>query len=417
MSLVSAPRLLAFTADADFFAEVSALAVRVAPGVLVRQHDAEKAGALPDGFVAAGYDAVLLDGALEQGNGARWLDDFAARAEFPPVLLFRTQREQSTWAAPNLQVHELERRPLDAKMVVDLLHDAIRRRRHTQALVRSRTDAAQRYRFGAVTIRGHRLMRTLAQGGTSTVYLAESERTGEIVALKVLERVPDATGDLRDFERFLDEYQLLADLDHPNIVRITDLGIADDHLFIAMEYFPLGSLRTLMRGALPREESLAIVGDIARALAVVHALGILHRDLKPGNVMLRADGSLALIDFGLADAVEGAATGRGRILGTPEYMSPEQGHGEPLDVRSDLYSLGIILYELAIGTRPFDGDTPFATLYQHRNAPLPALPDQLRDLTPLFERLLAKRPQDRFPDAATAVREIDSYLTWDGTAS
>jgi serine/threonine protein kinase len=147
---------------------------------------------------------------------------------------------------------------------------------------------------------------------------------------------------------------------------------------------------------------------MASALEVVHEVGVLHRDLKPGNIMLRADNSLAIIDFGLAKQSELKAeiTGTGEIFGTPYYMSPEQGHGQQLDVRSDLYSLGVIFYEMLTHKKPYLAATPMGVIYLHGNAPIPRLEGELAAYQPLLERLLAKEPGDRFASAADLVHAI-----------
>ena len=197
---------------------------------------------------------------------------------------------------------------------------------------------------------------------------------------------------------------------HPNIVRLYELGVADDHAYLAMEYFQHGDLRRRMRSGISPSEALGFASQIALALGALHAAGILHRDLKPGNVMLRVDEQVALIDFGLAkhEALEFEITDTGLIFGTPHYMSPEQGHGQELDPRSDLYSLGVMLFEMLSGHKPFTADNPMAIIYMHRNAPLPRLPEPLLDLQPLLERMLGKHPQDRFTDAMDTVRALDA---------
>jgi eukaryotic-like serine/threonine-protein kinase len=405
---MTAPRVLVLTDDGDYMRLVLAHLETEWPRLDVRMRAITAADPLPEGFVAAGYDVVLLDAGVH-GQAARdLLADLAARAEFPPIVLLAPPGTLATAFCGGLDVTELERWPIERRAVIGCVARLTAARREARLLMRSRADADRLYRFGTVTIRGHRPVRRLAQGGMASVYLAESERAGELVALKVLDRVPDTTGDHADLERFLDEYQLLAGLEHPNVVRIHELGIADDHAFIAMEYFPRGSLRSQMHGPLHPMRALDIAADIAAALDAVHMLGILHRDLKPGNVMLRQDGSLAIIDFGLADLLRSSAdtTLGGAIRGTPEYMSPEQGHGEPLDVRSDLYSLGVVLYELLTGRRPYSGDNPLTILFQHRNAAIPALPAALYRLTPLLTKLLAKSPAERYASAREAMQAL-----------
>jgi eukaryotic-like serine/threonine-protein kinase len=164
------------------------------------------------------------------------------------------------------------------------------------------------------------------------------------------------------YQRFLREYQSIADLVHPNVVRIFDIGIDDTQAWIAMEYLSGGTLAARIAEGMTAAQALAAARDIARGLAAVHALGVLHRDLKPANVMRHADGRWVLIDFGLAKELraESSVTSPGMIFGTPWYMSPEQGHGGRVDERSDCYSLGVILYEMLTGTRPFAARTPMA---------------------------------------------------------
>jgi serine/threonine protein kinase len=179
-----------------------------------------------------------------------------------------------------------------------------------------------------------------------------------------------------------------------------------------MEYFARGDLRGQMRGPLAPATALEYALEIAEALDAIHRGGVLHRDLKPGNIMIRDDGSLALIDFGLAKhrALEMEITDKGLIFGTPHYMSPEQGHGQATDGRSDLYALGIVLYEMLTGLKPFDGDNPMAIIYRHAKSPVPQLPEALQSLQPVITRLLAKRPDDRHSNAALAAVEIRGLL-------
>jgi serine/threonine protein kinase len=244
------------------------------------------------------------------------------------------------------------------------------------------------------------------------VYLAQCERSGQQRVLKIFRQVPDVIEGSTTFERFLREYQLVAHLEHPNIARIYDIGVADDHLFLAMEFFPGGDLRGRMRSPLHWRTALGYLRQLAAALDALHAIGVLHRDVKPGNVLLREDGSLAFIDFGLARqlGLESDITSEGAIFGTPHYMSPEQGHGSPVDERSDLYSLGVVLYEMLTGDKPYVGETPLAVIYQHANAPVPALPVTAAHLQPLLDALLAKRPADRPGSARELVARIDALL-------
>jgi serine/threonine protein kinase len=221
-----------------------------------------------------------------------------------------------------------------------------------------------------------------------------------MAVLKVLRQVPDS-GSEKHFDRFLQEYELIAQVNHPNVVRIFDLGVADDHAYIAMEYCSRGSLKRRINEGMTSEQASGWMRVIAGALSALHAVGIYHRDLKPTNVMFREDESLVLIDFGLAKhaGFKAGITGTGAIFGTPYYMSPEQGEGGPVDQRSDIYSLGIVFYEMLTGQKPYDGPAAMSVIIQHREAPIPRLPESLARFQPAIERMLAKSPVDRFQSA------------------
>jgi serine/threonine protein kinase len=263
-------------------------------------------------------------------------------------------------------------------------------------------------RFGEAFIRGYRRIRRLAAGPVSELYLAESEQAGALVVLKSA-RDQQAQNELdSSFRRFLQEYEIVQRIRHPGVVRLYDLGVSDEHAYLVMEYFPAGDLRRRMRSPMTAGEALRIALEIARALDGIHQAGVLHRDLKPGNVMMRDDGSLALIDFGLAKdaALAMEVTDHGVIFGTPHYMSPEQGHGEPIDARSDLYSLGVLLFEMLAREKPFLSENPMAIIYKHRKEPIPSLPEAMAAFQPLVSRLLGKTPDERFPNAAAAAEAI-----------
>jgi serine/threonine protein kinase len=231
-----------------------------------------------------------------------------------------------------------------------------------------------------------------------------------MLVCKVLRHVPDAGGESL-FDRFLQEYEIIAGIEHPNVVRIYDLGVADDHAYIAMEYLPAGSLRERIDRPMETGRAIAYTRQIAGALQAIHDVGVLHRDLKPGNIMFRDDDSLALIDFGLAKYLDlqGAITGIGQIFGTPYYMSPEQGHADPTDHRSDIYSLGCIVYEMLTGERPFVGASAMSVLYKHANAPRPKLARGLERLQAPLDRMLAIRPEERYQSADELIEDLAMF--------
>ena len=351
-------------------------------------------------FAAAGYDAVIVVGAPPTGR-RRFSPRFSRRSpEFAPLVLVLLQ-DPPPEVPPEPGCSVCMARRSTASGFARHQGRLARTKADPCAPCASRPDFDQRYRFGSLTIRGHRCIRQVGSGGMCKIYLAESERAGAMVVLKVFSQVPDVSERLVGFDRFLQEYEIVAGLNHPNIVRIYDLGIADDHSYIAMEHFPAGDLRQRMKTPLSPATALHFLEQIASALEAIHAVGVLHRDLKPANVMLRADGTLCLIDFGLAKAneMDVELTGSREIFGTPYYMSPEQGHAELIDARSDLYSLGVVFYEMLIGRKPYTGATAMEVIYKHKRAELPPIEPQFAVYEPILKRLLAKSPDDRYQSA------------------
>jgi DNA-binding response OmpR family regulator len=251
----------------------------------------------------------------------------------------------------------------------------------------------------AEVIPGYTLRLKIGESEKAVVYLASSAHRGHNVALKVSKTLRDEAAGRQFLER---EYTAIMAVHSPLVVEIYDYGVHGGFEYLAMEYLPRGDLKARIQRGVTEAEALHYIVQIASALQVVHEAGLVHRDLKPPNVMLRENDGVALIDFGLARALDGntVSTHTGVLLGSPYYMSPEQALGEALDARSDFYSLGIICYELLTGQKPYTGGTAMEVLQQHVNSPVPVLPQDLARYQPFLARLLAKGRGERF---ATAV--------------
>lgn len=263
----------------------------------------------------------------------------------------------------------------------------------------------------------YRIDKVLGAGGMGTVFLAYDEKLDRRVALKVLS--PTLSGDDAFIERFNREAKFLAAIAHPNLVHVYAIERTEDgYHYMAMEYLEGISLdlRIVRNPPLPLDEAFRITGQVLSALSAVHKIGLVHRDVKPSNIMLCKDERAVLMDFGLTkDFDTPGLTREGVIAGTPEYMSPEQAFGEQLDNRSDLYSLGITLFEMLTGKVPYSGTSAIAVLRMHCEAEIPQILDLNPKLPPatssIIHRALAKDKDDRFSDASDMARALSTVHT------
>lgn len=260
----------------------------------------------------------------------------------------------------------------------------------------------------------YKILEPLGEGGMAAVYQGYDERLRRTVAIKII-KVP-SVGENRFLTRFEREAEALAQLSHPNIVDVYDYGDENGLPYLVMEYLSGGTFKQYLGKPVPLQDAAKAVLPIAKALAYAHSQGILHRDVKPSNILIREDGEPVLTDFGIAARVESqhTLTGTGLGIGTPEYMSPEQGLGKKLDGRTDMYSLGVILYELVTGKKPFEGATP-AEIAIKQNTQTAMRPSQiLPDLDDLTDRVILKAlerdPDHRYADMAAFIEVLESLV-------
>lgn len=259
-----------------------------------------------------------------------------------------------------------------------------------------------------IEVPGYRIERILGKGGMATVYLATQMSLGRPVALKVLHD-PDTP---QFFERFFNEGRCIARLSHSNLISIYDIGQGDGFYYIAMEYLPGGDLKSRIAQGIKPAQALKILHRLAGCLAYVHGEGVVHRDIKPSNILFGNDGSPILTDFGIAKLIQADndLTVTGTVMGSPHYLSPELAQGvRRVDGRSDIYSLGIIFYEMLTGRKPYTADSFAATLMAHIQKPLPQLPEKFANLQPLLNKMLAKKPEERFQSGAELVLSLQPF--------
>ncbi|MDX2161959.1 MAG: serine/threonine-protein kinase [bacterium] len=256
------------------------------------------------------------------------------------------------------------------------------------------------------------VLEEIGRGGMATVYTARQKSINRIVALKVLP--PSLLHDPSFYERFTREVDVIAHLEHPHIVPIYDYGEADGIPFIAMRYLAGGSIASYLRRGLPTIEALERpLSQVGQALDYAHMRGVIHRDLKPGNVLLDEYNNAYLTDFGIARVLNSNLTGSA-IIGTPAYMSPEQANGQPLDGRSDVYAMGIVLFEMLTGREPFYADTPLALMLKHLNEPIPSIREFRPEVPAMVESVIvkatAKHPGDRYTTAGEIAQAYSEAL-------
>jgi len=372
------------------------------------------------------WDVLLL--AMNFGNspedtaaeGLVWLRRLRDQTLLPPVIAIAAGGNELTavrairlGASDYLPKHLLTPSRLNTAIKIALRAVARRRaadrsRRDEPAAAPRSAPPGGRARLPRSLIPRYAILDVLGESDRAVVYLATSFELDSLVALKVTragdDALPAADGAAREHaarQDFAREYEVISAIHDPSVIDIYDYGVHDGLEYLAMEYFPRGDLKARLQHPMDAEDALDYVRRIARALGVVHAAGLVHRDLKPPNIMLRENDEVVLIDFGLARQMhaEITTTSTGMLRGSPYYMSPEQAQGLPLDARSDLYSLGVVLFEMLTGRKPFTGTSAIEVLQRHVTAPVPPLPTEHAHLQPLIDRLLAKTPARRYASA------------------
>lgn len=381
------------------------------PGAQAEEWDPHRQG-VPGGDLT-GCSAVLLDTHPAGQDGFGWLAEMRRQPDSPPVVLM-TERGGEMLAVKAIKAGAsdfLAKSALTPELLGRSLEDALREREARRA-ERTGTDpdflrtvriealkSGSPVKPGSVKVPGYRVLRMIGEGGMGQVYLAEREHDGLQLVLKVLG--PALRGDQVFLQRFVREYKLIASIEAEHVARIYDQGFSGEHPYIAMEYLSGGTLAARMREGLTSLAALRLTSQIARALDVVHGHGIVHRDLKPQNIMFRADRRPVIVDFGLAKDLGGdsALTQYGHVMATPRYMSPEQCMGHPADHRSDLYSLGVVFYEMLTGRQMFESNSPADLVQLHVSGVVPPLPSRLAGYQTIVDRLIAKDPSKRFQSA------------------
>ncbi|MGE8496439.1 MAG: serine/threonine-protein kinase [Pseudomonas sp.] len=263
-----------------------------------------------------------------------------------------------------------------------------------------------------IEIPGYRIHGRLGKGGMAEVYLATQESLHRKVAVKVLLSADDEAFS----QRFIKEGHIVASLHHPSIITIHDIDrLADGRYYLAMEFVPGGDLAQHKGEVFEPQQALRVVQQVASGLAVVHGKGLVHRDIKPANILFRDDGTAVITDFGVAKEVslDQDLTQFGIAVGSPAYSSPEQAQCQPLDARSDIYSLGVILLEMLTGTNPFRGENYTQTVMNHVQLEVPPLPAHLGEYQWLLDRMLAKDPDERFADCNILLASLDELREQD----
>ena len=357
---------------------------------------------MPDAsFPLGAYDAVILDYMLGRGNGLERLQHFKKRADCPPVLFLTgagneliAVRAMKAGADDYQRKQELNRKKL-ATSIRELIRGAA-----GKATLPEDIERQIGHELGArIRIPGIKVLRLIGEGGMSRVYLASRESDDEPLVVKILRS--EVTADRTALARFIEEYNLAERIHSPHVARIHSHGVSGEHAYLVMEFFDGGDLNKRLGGKpLPPDEALEIFRELMFALGDIHEQGILHRDLKPQNLMFRSDGSLAILDFGIAKHVDSIdRTAQGEVLGTPRYMSPEQVRGATLDLRTDIYSAGVLLYQALTGRHMFDGETAVEVALHHLNTQPPELPPQLAQYRSLMDKLVEKDRDARFRNA------------------
>jgi serine/threonine protein kinase len=367
--------------------------------------------AMPEAsFPLGSYDVVVLDYMLGRGDGdgLEWLAQFKQRPDCPKILFLTgagneiiAVRAIKAGADDYQRKQELTREKLITSLR-ELTSDEVQKTLTPE--LASRLEAQS---IGAqVRIPGIRVLHLIGEGGMSRVYLASRERDDEPLVVKILRN--EITADSKALARFMEEYALVERIQSRHVARVHGHGTSGEHAYLVMEFFEGGDLMKRLGGkALAPEECLRLFRELMMALGDIHEKGILHRDLKPQNLMFRHDGSLAIVDFGIAKHVDAVdMTSQGEILGTPRYMSPEQVQGKALDLRTDIYSAGVLLFQMLTGRHLFEGNSAVEVALQHLNTPPPALPDELSRYQRLLDKLLEKDRDARFRNSD----EVIGYL-------
>lgn len=257
-------------------------------------------------------------------------------------------------------------------------------------------------------IPGYKIEKLIAEGGMADVYLAIQKSLNRRVALKLLKKFDKP----EQSDRFVNEGKIIASLYHSNIITIHDIGVVNEQHYISMEYLEGGDLETRIGHGIPPDAAVDLIATIGHCLELVHSKGIVHRDIKPANILFRKDDTPVLTDFGIAKQLnqDTSLTMDGTAMGSPDYLSPEQAACKSLDGRADIYSLGILFYEMITGEKPYKGDSYIEIVMAHISAPIPTLPKNLERYQVMFERMTAKDPEERFDSVTEMIAFIDKYI-------